>query len=302
MIQLASLIAAGIGPTQARTFEAPLVEACARFGIDTPARQAAFVAQCAHESQLFTALEEGLFYRTPERICAIFHSTVPNLAAAKPLACNPKLLANHVYANRNGNRDEASGDGWRYRGRGLIQLTGRANYTRAAGELSRPYVGQPDLLLDPADACLTAAWFWNSRNLNTLADAARIDDITRAINGAAMAGAQERRHLFDAALAAFQAAPRATRGRAAAPPSPSAATSAKKAGATPRARANAAPGAPATSTPATSTPAKSKPAKSKSVKSTPAKSKPSKVSRTQAAGKKSARARPQAKPGKAAKA
>jgi len=203
MIQLASLVAAGIGPTQARLFAAPLAEACTRFGIDTPQRQAAFVAQCAHESRLFTALEEGLFYRTPERICAIFRSTVPDVGAAQPLACNPKLLACHVYANRNGNGDAASGDGWRYRGRGLIQLTGRANYSRAALALGRPYVDQPDLVQEPLDACLTAAWFWNAAKLNNLADAARIDDITRAVNGPAMAGAADRRALYKATLAAF---------------------------------------------------------------------------------------------------
>jgi putative chitinase len=203
MIQIASLVAAGIGPTQARLFEAPLQAACARFEIDTPLREAAFVAQCAHESQLFTSLEEGLYYRNPERICAIFHGSVPTVALAQTLACNPKLLANHVYANRNGNHDEASGDGWRYRGRGLIQLTGRANYARAAAALDRDYVGDPDLVLQPLDACLSAGWFWQACKLNALADAKRIDDITRAINGAAMAGAKERRDLFDAALAAF---------------------------------------------------------------------------------------------------
>ena len=218
MIQLASLVAAGIGPTQARLFEAPLIAACARFGIDTPLRQAAFVAQCAHESRLFTTLEEGLYYRTPERICSIFRSTVPTLAIARNLACNPKLLANRVYANRNGNHDEASGDGWRYRGRGLIQLTGRTNYTRAATDLGRPYVDQPDLVLEPADACLTAGWFWNAGKLNALADASRIDDITRAINGAAMAGADERRRLFEAALVAFKEAAAAPRARSRASP------------------------------------------------------------------------------------
>ena len=225
MIQLASLVAAGIGPTQARLFAAPLAEACTRFGIDTPQRQAAFVAQCAHESRLFTALEEGLFYRTPERICAIFRSTVPDVGAAQPLACNPKLLACHVYANRNGNGDAASGDGWRYRGRGLIQLTGRANYSRAGQVLGRPYVDQPDLVQEPLDACLTAGWFWNAGKLNSLADAARIDDITRAVNGPAMAGAAERRALYKATLAAFLAcdaapatlAATATRGPRAAP-------------------------------------------------------------------------------------
>jgi putative chitinase len=240
MIQVASLVAAGIGPTQARTFAEPLSEVCARFRIDTPLRLAAFVAQCAHESRLFTALEEGLFYRTPERICAIFKSTVPNLAIATPLARNPKLLANRVYANRNGNRDEASGDGWRYRGRGLIQLTGRANYERAASGLGRPYVDEPDLVLEPADACLTAGWFWDAGNLNALADASRIDAITRAINGPAMAGAAERRQLFETALAAFQAtvAEPGTAPRAAPPPrtraKPSVAAKPKHAAAKPK--------------------------------------------------------------------
>ena len=239
MIQLASLVAAGIGPTQARTFEAPLLAACARFAIDTPARQAAFVAQCAHESRHFTALEEGLYYRTPDRIRAIFRSTVPNVAVAQTLACNPQRLANHVYANRNGNRDEASGDGWRYRGRGLIQLTGRANYTRAAADLGRPYVDEADLLLDPFDACLTAAWFWNSRNLNALADAGRIDDITRAVNGAAMAGANERRQLFATAHAAFGGTPPATRGRPEKAGGAKKATAARRTTATTAAKKNA---------------------------------------------------------------
>ena len=284
MIQIASLVAAGIGPTQARAFEAPLLVACERFGIDTAARQAAFVAQCAHESRLFTALEEGLYYRAPERICAIFRSTVPAIAIAQKLACNPQRLANHVYANRNGNRDVASGDGWRYRGRGLIQLTGRSNYTRAAGELNRPYVDQPDLLLDPADACLTAAWFWHSRNLNALADAARIDDITRAINGAAMAGAQERRLLFEAALATFQPSAPASRGRA---------------GTSTKAR----PGGMVAET--AKVPKKTavtrRTGAKKAIKPA-AKSTPSKASATRAAGKKPARARPQPKARKAAKA
>lgn len=225
MIEISTLIAAGIGPTQARLFATPLAAACERFGIDTPRRMAAFVAQCAHESCLFAALEEGLFYRDPARICKMFKSSVPTLDVAQGLACNPKSLANHVYANRNGNRDEASGDGWRYRGRGLIQLTGRANYTSAATALNRPYLEQPDLVVEPAEACLTAGWFWDAHRLNALADAARIDDITRAINGPAMAGAAERRALFAAALAAFEAvaappAPR-TRGRTA-PSSPKA--------------------------------------------------------------------------------
>ena len=220
MIQLAALVAAGIGPTQARMFEAPLAAACARFRIDTPLREAAFLAQIAHESRLFTALEESLYYRDPARICRIFPSTVAHPSVALPLACNPKALANHVYANRNGNRDAASGDGWRYRGRGLIQLTGRANYARAAAALERPYVEQPDLVLEPADACLTAAWFWDAHRLNALADQSRFDEVTRAINGPGMAGGQERRHFYAMALTACQAPVARSRGAA----EPSAAT------------------------------------------------------------------------------
>ena len=91
MIEISTLVAAGIGPTQARLFAAPLAAACERFGIDTPRRMAAFVAQCAHESRLFAALEEGLFYRDPARICKIFRSSVPTLAVAQGLRVQPEV-------------------------------------------------------------------------------------------------------------------------------------------------------------------------------------------------------------------
>lgn len=203
MITPTQLIAAGIAPTQAKLFSDPLSAACALYDISTPVRIAAFVAQCAHESTSFTALEEGLYYRTPERIRAIWPSRVPSLADATTLARNPQGLANRVYAGRNGNGDTASGDGWRYRGRGLIQLTGRANYAIAAAALGRPYVEQPDLVAQPSDACLTAAHYWTTHGCNALADSSQIDAITRVINGSAMAGAAERRELFREALLAF---------------------------------------------------------------------------------------------------
>ena len=202
-MNLAALCAMGIPPTQARMFFASLLYASARFDIMGAIREAAFVSQCAHESRMFTTLEEGLFYRTPERIRMMFHGSVPTLDIAQRLVGKPQALANHVYANRLGNGDEASGDGWKYRGRGLIQLTGKNNYSDAATELARPYVDQPDLLLQPGDACLSAAWFWHVRKLNVLADASAIDAITRAVNGPAMAGAVERRQLFDQGVQAF---------------------------------------------------------------------------------------------------
>lgn len=202
-ITVASLVAAGVPPTQARAFAEPLAKACARFSINTPARIAGFLAQCRVESSEFTAMEEGLWYTTPERIRAVFPSRVPSLADAATLTRNPQRLANRVYAGKLGNGDEASGDGWRYRGRGLKQLTGRANYAAAATALARPYVEQPDLVAQPDDACLTAAWFWSSVKGNLLADSAQWDAITRAVNGPAMLLADRRRQYSEQGLGAF---------------------------------------------------------------------------------------------------
>lgn len=207
-LTIPTLIAAGIAPTQARLFAAPMNAACALHDITTPARLAAFVAQCAHESSGFTALEESLYYRTADRIRAMWPSRVS--AAEAPAFCRaPQALANRVYVGRNGNGNEASGDGWRYRGRGLIQLTGRANYRAASVDPGADYETHPDLVSQPDHACLTAAWFWAEHGCNALADAGQIDAITRAINGAAMAGAAERRALYAEALHAFSTEPAA---------------------------------------------------------------------------------------------
>lgn len=202
-ITIASLIAAGIPPTQARTFADPLAKACARFSINTPARVAGFLAQCRVESSDFTTLEEGLYYTTPERVRAVFPSRVPSLADAATLCRNPQRLANRVYAGKIGNGDEASGDGWRFRGRGLKQLTGRANYAEAQRALGRSYLTNPDLVAQPDDACLTAAWFWNSAKGNLLADSAQWDVITRAVNGPAMLQADRRRQYSQQGMEAF---------------------------------------------------------------------------------------------------
>jgi putative chitinase len=203
ILTVATLVAAGIGPTQARIFVDPLKAACALFDISTPPRVAGFVAQCRVESTDFTRLEEGLFYTTPERIRAVFSSRVPSLQVASTLTRRPRELANRVYAGRNGNGDEASGDGWAYRGRGLIQLTGRANYADAAVELNRPYVENPGLIAEPPDACLTAAWYWHSKNLSLLADSAQWDSITRAVNGRAMLHAAQRRQYAEEGVTVF---------------------------------------------------------------------------------------------------
>jgi len=202
-VTVAALIAAGIGPTQARIFAEPLASACRRFDINTPARLGGFIAQCRVESADFTQLEENLSYRTPERIRAVFPTRVRSMAEAAELVRKPQALANRVYSLRLGNGDEASGDGWRYRGRGIKQLTGRANYADAAEALARPYIEHPELVAQPLDACFTAAWFWHQAKCNLLADSAQWDAITRAVNGPAMLLASTRRQYSDEAVAAF---------------------------------------------------------------------------------------------------
>jgi putative chitinase len=198
-----ALIAAGIAPATARLFSAPLAAACERFEINTRARLAGFVAQCRVESRDFTALQEDLTYRDPDRIRRVFPSRVPDLMVAATLVNNPQRLANRVYSLRLGNGDERSGDGWRYRGRGLKQLTGKDNYTDAAEALGRPYVDQPELVAEPQDACLTAAWFWHSNKCNLLADRQEWDSITRVVNGPGMLEKDRRRQLSERGLAAL---------------------------------------------------------------------------------------------------
>jgi len=169
---------------------AALKPALDRFGITTPARQCAFLAQTGHESAQFSQLAESLNFKSVERLMEIYPRRFTDKEMALPFVGNPEGLGNRVYARRMGNGDETSGDGFRYRGRGLIQLTGRSNYQQAARALQLQLVESPDLVASPAVAALTAAWFWDSRGLNALADDETDDDdredfieITRRING-----------------------------------------------------------------------------------------------------------------------
>ena len=201
------LIACGVHPTQARLFADPLHAAMKLNAIDTEARQAAFIAQCIVESQNFTRLEENLFYTTPSRINDIFSLVKTDEEAAK-YARNPKALANKVYAGRNGNSNEESGDGWQFRGRGLFQITGRANY-KAASEgcgLGATYLWRPELVAMPSDACLTAAWYFRSNGCNQAIDAGLFDATTKIINGPAMMHKHERAEAFARTLAVFNGA------------------------------------------------------------------------------------------------
>jgi putative chitinase len=200
------LIAAGIHPTQAKAFADPLHAAMKLNAIDTEARQAAFIAQCMVESANFTRLEENLRYTTERAVLAAFGKRA--LPHMQRILRNPQAMANFAYANRNGNGPEESGDGWVYRGRGLFQLTGRANY-KAASEgvgLGAVYLWKPELVAQPSDACLTAAWYWRANGCNQAVDAGMFDTTTRIINGKAMMHAQQRAQAFASTLAVFSGA------------------------------------------------------------------------------------------------
>lgn len=202
-ITLTQLIACGIDPTQARIFLDPLNETFDQYEINTRNRQAAFIAQAMQESTKFTRLEENLYYTTADRLYSVFHNRFTSVDDAALYLRNPKKLANHVYANRNGNGPEATGDGWTYRGRGIGQITGKGNYLAVDGAMGTNYTQNPDQLAQPRDACLAFGNYWVRNSCNALADAGNIDAVTRAVNGPAMDGAQNRRQFYAVALRAF---------------------------------------------------------------------------------------------------
>jgi putative chitinase len=190
-------IAPGVG-ARADTFLGPLNTAMERFNVTTPARQAAFVAQVLHESANFKSMEENLNY-SPGGLMATFNtdriqrfspSTAGEYGRIADRAANQAMIANIAYANRLGNGSIESGDGWRYRGRGPGQLTGKANYRACGAALGFDLIAQPDLVAQPTTGCLAFAWFWTVGNgtggdLGLLADAGRIEAVSRAVNGGA---------------------------------------------------------------------------------------------------------------------
>jgi len=164
----------------AATWYTPLIDMFARYNINTTQRQASFIGQCQHESNNFRTLEENLHY-SADGLMRTWPSRFPSRDVAEQFANNPEKIANKVYAGRMGNTED--GDGWAYHGRGLIQLTGRDNYTAAAQSLGYSYIDNPELLLQPKHAALTAGWFWNKKGLNELADAQEYGQMTKRING-----------------------------------------------------------------------------------------------------------------------
>lgn len=168
----------------------PLNDAMGLYEIDTPGREANFLAQIAHESQAFTHLTENLNY-SPAGLLATFPSHF-TAADAVAYAHDPERIANRAYADRLGNGDEASGDGFLFRGRGLLQVTGRGMYRRVGGGIGVNLEQNPELLTDPVHAALSAAWFWQHAGCNELADSSDFEGITRKINGG-LNGIEDRR-------------------------------------------------------------------------------------------------------------
>ena len=174
-----------------------LNETFVRFDIMNPLRKAAFIGQASHESGNFKMLEEDLRYRA-ETLMRVWPKRFPTLEFAKQYEKNPKKIANSVYANRMGNRDEASGDGHRFRGRGLFQLTGHSNYFHAGKALGEDFVMNPDLVATPMYAALTAGFFWDTHKLNQYADSQDYKTMTKKINGGFIGLADREKHIAHA--------------------------------------------------------------------------------------------------------
>ena len=178
-----------------------LNETFQRFNINTVNQQAAFIGQCGHECGNFRVLEENLNYKAAT-LMKLWAKRFPTLEIANQYAGNPKKIANMVYANRMGNRDESSGDGYRFRGRGCIQTTGHSNYYHAGQALGVDLVMEPDLVASPKYAALTAGFFWATHGLNPLAEQGNHELITKRINGG-LIGLDDRLKRTKDALAAL---------------------------------------------------------------------------------------------------
>lgn len=171
------------------------------YGIDTFERVTAFLAQCGHESQGFTRLVENLNYSATGLI-----ATWPkrfDVATANKYARQPEKIANRVYADRLGNGNESSGDGWRYRGHGIIQLTGKDNHEAFAKHAGIALAAVPGYLLTCEGATHAACWFWESFGCNALADEGNMEKLTKRINGG-LNGLKDRNELFALAVRIFR--------------------------------------------------------------------------------------------------
>jgi len=178
-------------------------EVLPQYNINTPHRIVAFLAQCAHESNGFNTLTENLHY-SAQRLLQVFPRYFDE-SNVNEYAGNPVAIGNRIYANRMGNGSEESGDGYKYSGKGIVQLTGKENYTKCSQAIFQDdsLVNDPTLILDPFNATHAACWFWESKGLNELADEQKMKEITRRINGGYI-GLQERVNLYNELLEVFE--------------------------------------------------------------------------------------------------
>lgn len=179
-----------------------IIDALPKADITTRERICCFLGQIGHESGEFMkpVTEENLYYTTASRLLAVFGSSKFEGKNVNDYLRNPERLANLVYANKGGNGNTASGDGWKYRGRGIIQLTLKDNYAACSRDMGVDLVNNPDLALEPKYAVLTATWYWKNRNLNYYADNGDFDTLTYRIN-TAKANIEHRKELYQRAKA-----------------------------------------------------------------------------------------------------
>lgn len=182
-----------------QTWLTAITEVLPQFGIESKNQIACFLAQCGHESGEFNTIVENLNYRA-ERLLVVFPKYF-NATTASLYAGNPEKIANLIYAKRMGNGNEASGDGWKFRGKGIIQLTGKNNHLACSMALfgDDRLVTNPELLLTKENAVKSACWFWNSNHLNTYADTLDIVTLTKKINGGVI-GIEQRTALLNKIL------------------------------------------------------------------------------------------------------
>lgn len=195
------LLAMGVSSSNAETHLGMLNAAMNTYNITTPLRIAHFLAQVVHESAHMKATVENLNYSSTG-LLKVFPKYFKSEAQAAQYARKPEKIANRVYANRMGNGDEASGDGYRYRGRGLIQLTGKNNYQAFSKWMGEDVVANPDLVADPL-AAYSAVFYWDTNGLSRLADLDDIVAVTKRINGGTI-GLSDRQDLLAKAKRALR--------------------------------------------------------------------------------------------------
>jgi len=202
MLVTIKILSAITTPELAEKWVIPLNETCERFAIDSPFRIAGFLSNTAHESGGFKFVKENLNYSAAS-LMRVWPNRFPTLEIAQRYAMQPEKIANRAYADRMGNGSEESGDGAKFLGRGLIQLTGKSNYQAFATDMNLQLEEVIDWCAEPEGACWSAGWYWDSRELNPWADKGDVLTVTKKINGGTI-GLKDREEHYAAALEIFK--------------------------------------------------------------------------------------------------